>query len=164
MPKDIPTGNPAEQPAETPKPAMKLDLAEMTEAIRAAWPTHRYDAATQPALYAAIKQIETHDADYVQTTLHLPFLFDFCEWLKQGQIRGHDLHALELLGVRAIMKALTYLIASTYARRGEAFVPARSAILMYAIAITEHNNPCPELYELLEGVKAPGRTEDETLH
>lgn len=98
----------------------------MLDAVRAAWA----GASTPPGLReACLALAKEHERE-----LNALMLLTIGCWVSNMVAAGHDRHVCEQVMAASLMNCTAILMRASKERRGEPYVPARHAIVAYAMA------------------------------
>lgn len=106
-----------------------VDRLRMLDAIDAAW----RDSMTPPELRTACLAFHTDGRRHVDH-FRAVLLITIGTWIIEGAEHGHDRHMLEQVAAAEAHRCVAMLMRDAKERRGEPFVPARMAIVAFAIA------------------------------
>lgn len=112
-----------------PTIAADTGLAEMQDAVATAWA----GALTPPDLREACLML-ARDSQPNINKLRAVLVVLIGVWIKDGERHGHDRHVLEQVAATEGHAILSIMMRAAKERRGEPFVPARMAIVAYAMA------------------------------
>lgn len=105
------------------------EMQRVLDAVRAAWP----QSMTPPELRASCLAFCTEHRRHVDQ-LSAILLVTIGSWIIEGAKQGHDRHVLEQVAAAETHRCVATLMRGVKERRGEPFVPARLAIVAFAMA------------------------------
>lgn len=108
------------------------EMAAMLAAISDAWAS----ASTPPELrQACLDFVDDENGRHQIDVLRAALLLTLGAWIIEGSGQGHDRHMLEQVAAVETHRCLSTLMRAAKERRGEAFIPARVAIVGYQMAV-----------------------------